>query len=126
MKKETFIKAETFLENKKSVEQDIQQIADNRGKYYNSTTREWELNTPIVFDSITIGSLHCRKNEPMSLRLDFKKDGSLEINQNFKYLSEKGKTLLEYLTGGYRESICNVLLSEEKRIQKEFDDLKDE
>jgi hypothetical protein len=126
MKKETFDKGQTLLESKKTIEGDIQSIIDGRGKYYNSTTKEYEPNVGVVLDSITIGSLNCRKNELVNLRLDFRRDGSLEADHSFKYLSEKGRTLFEHLTSSYREAICNVLLSEEKRIQREFDDLKDE
>jgi hypothetical protein len=126
MKKLTFDKGQQLLENKKSVICDIQQIVDGRGKYYSNANREWELDAPIKLDGITIRCVNKRKNETTDLHFSFDINGSLATNENFKYLSGEKQVLLAFLSNSYRESVCNILLSEEKRIQKEFDDLKDE
>lgn len=125
MKKETFDKGKDILETLSKVQSTISNIIDGRGAYYNNSEKEWKNDGKISMTEITISCLNWRNNHSISkLNFELKEESGVRFENGLNFSSE-AVLQIESISSLYYETICNIFLKEEKRLQEEFKNLKD-
>jgi hypothetical protein len=124
MKRETISKG-NFLINQLGMLVDyISILVSGRAHYY--ADQKWCYDGPSLLNSIDISMLNTRQNKTDSIHFLFK-DGDLRQDEEVaRFISPEARSAIKYISINYKEQIQAILLQEEIRLQKEFENLKDE
>jgi hypothetical protein len=126
MKKETIEKGNELITVLAKVVSYITDLVDGRASYWNQNTQTQTYDNRSTLDYIKIKVRNVKEQRETELELDFTSAEELTIDKGIgKYISPEACTAIKYASISYRDQISAILLKEEKRLQNEFDNLKD-
>jgi hypothetical protein len=124
MKKETIEKGNQIVKKLNSLVDYIGEIVN--GRLINYFNQDWRKDGAGSLHSITIHTAPIAKNnDNRKISLIFNTQENLYSDLG-ELLSPEAAAAIKYASLSYRDQISAILLQEEKRIQKELDNLKDE
>ena len=117
MKKETIEAGNTLLKNKELLQNRIESIVDGRTVHGATSVNK--------LDSIELITYSPGQSN-RTTHFDFKTVGD-NVGElcGYPYLSSEAKQAIAFQAAMFHEAISAILLKEEKRLQNEFDNLKD-
>lgn len=126
MKKETIEEGNKLIETINKLFSHITDLVDGRASYWSQATQLRTYEHKSILDHIRIKVHNVKEQRETETNLDFTKEENLNmINGIGQHISPEAAAAIKYASISYRDQISAILLKEEKRLQNEFDNLKD-